>query len=231
MSDKGSSKSSSKEEKSAPPPPPAPSMMHRQREEFVHALPEPPLSAETSTGLTIIETKNITSFTSFAEGLAKRRADVTFFQEHCASSAAMARFAYDFKSKHGRQLHYTGPDPNHSQPCAGVGAIGLSTDTCLPLDARCQKFAKFIELGRAQLLAHGKGKAAQVCHWYNIYGYTGSHGNSTKAAATDSIIQAIISDHSLRGLGPTFIVGDINAEPADLLLQPHGANLLPSLLA
>ena len=145
-------------------PPPAPSMMHRQREELVHALPEPPPSAETSTGLTIIETKNITSFTSFAEGLAQRRADVTFFQEHCASSAAMARFANDFKSKHGRQLRYTGPDPNHSQPCAGVGAIGLSTDTCLPLDARCQKFAKFIELGRAQLLAHGKGKAAQVCH-------------------------------------------------------------------
>ena len=197
-------------------PPPAPSPMQRERDVLVHASPDPLPSAVPCTGFTIIETKNITSFSSYAEGLAQRCADVTFFQEHCASSAAMARFAYEFKSKHERQLHYTGPDPNHSQPCAGVGAIGLAADTCLPLDARCPKFAKFIELGRAQLLAHGKGKAAKVCHWYNIYGYTGSHGNSTKAAATDSIIQAIVSDHSLRGLGPTFIVGDINADPADL---------------
>ena len=197
-------------------PPPAPSAMQRERDEFVQSIPEATPPAEPCTGLTIIESKNITNFASYAEGLAQRRADVTFFQEHCTSKAAMARFAFDFSSMHGRQLHFTGPDPNRSQPCAGVGAIALSNDTCLPLAARCPKFAKFTDLGRAQLMAHGKGKAAKVCHWYNIYGYTGSHGNAAKAAATDSIFQAILSDHSLRGVGPTFIVGDINADPDDL---------------
>ena len=197
-------------------PPPAPSPMQREREAFIQSIPEAIPPPVPRSGLTIIETKNITNFASYAEGLAQRRADVTFFQEHCTSKAAMDRFAFEFSSMHGRQLHFTSPDPNRSQPCAGVGAIGLSTDTCLPLDARCPKFAKYIELGRAQLLAHGKGKAAKVCHWYNIYGFTGSHGNAAKAAATDAIFQAIVSDHRLRGVGPTFIVGDINADPDDL---------------
>ena len=72
-------------------PPPAPSQAHSGRADFAHALPDslPPIAV--SPGITIVETKNITSFASFAEGLAQRRADVTFFHEHCASSATMAR--------------------------------------------------------------------------------------------------------------------------------------------
>ena len=208
-------------------PPPTPAPIERERALFLQSTPDAITPGEPCKGLTIIETKNVTCFSTYAEGLASRRADVTFFQEHCASKAAMARHAFDFGRLHGRQLHYTGPDPNRSQPCAGVGAICLSSDTCLPLAARCPKLARFIELGRAQLIAHGKGKAAKVCHWYNIYGYTGSHGNASRAAATDQIFQAIVSDQALRGVGPTFIVGDINADTEDLptlseLLANHG---------
>ncbi len=160
-----------------------------ERSAFIHATPDPELhSPAAPPGITIVETKNVTNFETHAEGLATRHADLTFFQEHCATNATMSRLAHRFRTTHGRQLHFTGPDPNRAQPCAGVGVFALATDTCLPLEARCQRLASYIELGRAQLIAHGKGKAGGLCHWYNIYGHSGSHGNSTKATATDAII-------------------------------------------
>ena len=141
------------------PPCPLPASID-ERSAFIHATPDPELdTTATPPGITIVETKNVTNFETHAEGLANRHADLTFFQEHCATTATLSRLAHPFRTSHGRQLHYTGPDPNRCQPCAGVGVIALASDTCLSLEARCQRLASFIELGRAQLIAHGKGKA------------------------------------------------------------------------
>ena len=197
---------SSKQTVPSCPPPPCQDY-HQERSSFVQALPEPLPRLPPPPGITIVETKNVTNFEAHADGLASRNADMTFFQEHIASSATMARHAHQFRTKHSRLLHYTSPDPNHTQPCAGVGVVALASDTCLPLEVRCQRLAKFIELGRAQLVAHGKGKAGGLCHWYNVYGYSGSHCNATKAAATDSIIRAVISDHQLRGMARPSLSG------------------------
>ena len=92
----------------------------------------------------------------------------------------------------------------------------MATDTLFELEPRSARLASFQQLGRAQLAAHGKGKAGGLCHWYNIYGHSGSHGNATKAEATNSIVAAILEDYQLRGPGLAFLVGDVNAEPADL---------------
>ena len=84
-------------------PPPTPSALEIERELFVQSTPDAIPPVEPCPGITIIETKNVTNFSSYAEGLAARRADLTFFQEHCASKAAMARHAFDFSSLHVRQ--------------------------------------------------------------------------------------------------------------------------------
>ena len=92
----------------------------------------------------------------------------------------------------------------------------MATDTLFELEPRSARLASFQQLGRARLVAHGKGKAGGLCHWCNIYGHSGSHGNASEADATNSIVAAIFEDYQIRGPGPAFLVGDVNAEPADL---------------
>ena len=61
----------------------------------LHALNDPQLqSTAPPPGIAIVETKNVTNFETHADGLATRRADVTFFQEHCATSSTMSRLAH-----------------------------------------------------------------------------------------------------------------------------------------
>ena len=124
--------------------------------------PEPALPPPAA-GIAVIETKNVTNFESHAEGLAHRPADLTFLQEHCGSTTTLNRLKGQFRSIHTKQLIFTGPDPNRVQPCAGVGAIAMATDTLFELEPRSARLASFQQLGRAQLVAHGKGKAGGLC--------------------------------------------------------------------
>ena len=64
----------------------------------MHALPDPMPPLLPPPGITIVETKNVTNFEAHADGLAARHADLTFFQEHCATAATMARFAHRFQA-------------------------------------------------------------------------------------------------------------------------------------
>ena len=126
-------------------------------------LPPEPALPPPAADITVVETKNVTNFESHAEGLAHRPADLTFFQEHGGSTTTMNRLKGQLRSIHTKQLIFTGPDPNRVQPFAGVGAIAMATDTLFELEPRSARLASVQQLCRAQLVAHGKGKAGGLC--------------------------------------------------------------------
>ena len=73
-----------------------------------------------------------------------------------------------------------------------------------------------MSLGRALLFAYGRGKAGKVLHTYVVYGHTWGHTDQWAANRTSAIIQNCLDDHALRPEGACLIVGDVNADPADV---------------
>ena len=87
-------------------------------------------------------------------------------------------------------------------------------------------FAKARNLGRAmRVVFRVGGRVALVV--YNVYGFPGGHHCREAAARTNAIVEAVIQEATQRGDLYVAIVGDLNADAADLpaiteLLQGHG---------
>ena len=76
-----------------------------------------------------LESKKVTSLSSYFAGLASRCADIICMQEQCCSLPVLQRLGAELSHTHGRVLVAGPPDPNLEQPAAGVATIGRSTDT------------------------------------------------------------------------------------------------------
>ena len=87
-------------------------------------------------------------------------------------------------------------------------------------------FAKARDLGRAmRVVFRVGGRIALVV--YNVYGFPGGHHCREAATRTNAIVEAVIQEATQRGDLYVAIVGDLNADTADIpavteLLQGHG---------
>ena len=158
----------------------------------------------------------MTALSSNLEAFARRRADLSLLQETTCTPSQISE-AKGFLAKTGdRQLQCGCLDPNRVKPTGGIAAIASDKDTLFSLEPLAPSFQRACELGRAGLIAFGKGKASKLLHFYIVYGYTNGKHAPAQAAATCKLFSAIYDDILLRPQGATFIVGDFNADLEDI---------------
>ena len=112
-------------------------------------------------------------------------------------------------------------DPGPTDPeartdrAAGVGACGPRNMPPLHSKAATETFGKFSLLGRGMrhLLAVGQGK---VVASYNFYDWTGGHDNRDAAQRAHVGLSAIFDEADAQGDDFSCVMGDFNADRADL---------------
>ena len=163
---------------------------------------------------------NVTSLSPVLQLLAHRA--YTFVQEHCipvAKQHIWCRVA----ATHRLVLDLGPTDPEaRTAGAAGVGACGPRLSPPRHSKAATESFAQLVQLGRGMrhLVAVGHGKVVIV---YNFYGWTGGHDRPEAASRSDAGLKAIYDEISAQGDEYVMLMGDFNADHADL---PTAADVL-----
>ena len=163
---------------------------------------------------------NVTSLSPVLPLLAHRA--YTFVQEHCIP-VAKQHILCKVAATHRLVLDLGPTDPEaRTAGAAGVGACGPRLSPPRHSKAATESFAQLVQLGRGMrhLVAVGHGKVVIV---YNFYGWTGGHERPEAAARSEAGLKAIYDEISAQGDEYVMVMGDFNADLADL---PTAADVL-----
>jgi hypothetical protein len=160
-----------------------------------------------------MQTQNITELMKNKTFLLEDDVDVTFLQECKVKEADMAKAKKSFRNK-SYDLTCGPHNRETKKPSAGVGCASRADKAeviCPPHVT--EAFKEAWRLGRAEKYQVDLGWE-QMLWVYNVYGQAGS--KKEDIAVTEAIIAAIREEMEHEPKLPTYVVGDVNANPEKL---------------
>ena len=154
---------------------------------------------------------NVTNGDTHKQDIADADIDCMFVQEHSQPPMA-CQHLQRYLRKH-RKHGILGPlDPEATRPLGGVGAIGSHPHRPVRMAPTHELMIEAEQSGRVMLFSCNVGISVE-CYFLVIYGWTGGAESKHAAARTDQLVQAGLKQIELCPQAPTFILGDLNAEP------------------
>ena len=167
-----------------------------------------------------LDVQNTTNLNTQATGLLQRKANCTIFQEHSLDWDELAS-VNNFCAGNGYRPPKCGPtDPEHTRASAGVGFIIARPHNAIDVPPQTDSFKDAVATGRCNHHAIEIGCSTTVSV-YNLYGWTGGHTNPIAAGRTNKLVCSCHAEMDQHPPGPRLLVGDLNAEPEDLVQLMH----------
>ena len=161
-----------------------------------------------------IEVANITHAGNHVLDLCRRTCDAMLVQEHTLTPKDIGKVRGILKAKRWKSI-FGSLDPQSKTALGGVGALAKQPRSFIRVKALSTDFQDAVKTGRCDLFALDCGGRTTAL-FFNIYGYTGGHQKPKVARRTAMLIRAIITEIQEQPLGPIFICGDLNCDPADI---------------
>ena len=158
---------------------------------------------------------NITSLPVHEPQLLTTDATYTAIAEHAVGKKKMRKYKKSFKEA-ACKIHLS-PLSQEKKGCsAGVGIFSAERGNFVFMPPRTKAMALCHKAGRADTycLDLGGGDTVMI---HVIYLWTGSTNDSRSNSRSDDVINAIQEEIVCMPEGPQIIIGDMNAEPRDLL--------------
>ena len=162
-----------------------------------------------------IEVQNVTCAKTHFDDMLNTEAQFMFVSEHSANNTTMGILQHK-AHQHGCKFSGGPLDPNvKSHNLGGVGCLSTSQYIAIQIKPITPEFRNAVASGRCMLYNIEVGGGLN-CFVYCIYGFTGAHSNKCQAFKTARLGTAIKAELDAQVCGPTCIVGDVNADLADI---------------
>eukprot|EP00973_Karenia_brevis_P036401 5019798-Karenia_brevis.AAC.1 len=169
-----------------------------------------------------IGVQNISTLSTYLPDLMSKQFDICFLQETSIPKTSFVdayNLVKDFKSK----SFLTPTDPECIKPTGGLGAIFRNGIKIVKIQPLTKDFQELQNGGRVQLIAIVLPNDVIILV-ANMYCWTNGHTVSSSACRSDHLISTILDEFASQPPGHRLIVGDLNADVADIPSLKHAVD-------